>query len=883
MCLFYRFHRRYDRRYYLHRQSLSNSYSILDEFHVSDDNVAYSLNKYRRWNLVDIIRDSIGREEYEDVDSSFRLEVSYDLSRSSSTIERLSAAQTTVMDRRFINRESLEAQSKKFNSIDADIQTHFIYPCPRTYSIYYNHKYTGFRDEISYKKSRIPKNSTKREKINLKEYCKVIQEETENKFKLNRTNFSDLIDDNENSPGYLASYVYTRSDNEVTIETKHFQKMMAEVATLSPVMKQGDRKRMRLSNKQSNVVNENQCSHHQPNQDGSRLRGSDFTTSRHVKVAQKMEPALVLFPKYGVKPSFLKEQYGESYTECPSYPRKFIIDVSDKFGQRVRTSDWWRKEDASRWDLTACVTFSYVEYDRTATETLDLYHVSLNITTKNGVSKILTLYDYFKGSISDVLQRTVDSIDMLSVLEFIDKQREHQKPLTKTNFKLLNLHQNVRLESHSLSNHLSYCDIFKDDCFPQSCDIELDFSLEIDASTICGICNDRIIDVQKQTTALRACCHLFCNDCWMKYISFRLKTGYVHITCPGYNCFEVVPESILLTFINISDVALLVQRRKELSLISEKNTKWCPNTTCNRILKVKNVTKATSVMCQCGLELCFRCLQNAHWPASCASAHLYLNKLTHQTENGLFFNNLQPIKISGKKCPNCKILIDKDGPGIFISCVCGIQFCWGCSSVYPNHECTKQCFINANANKLQIKSFGAISHSRRVSDNRPSSYFKLAFNHKIARDSLKITKLIDCVRKIIIICKTIPKKKCSLYLSMFEKFELSDDIHFPTSRRKATQKISGALWEFINVYITLHYIAEYSFILLEELSQNGSQQFKLCTHIDQLSSLADKIVSFLKSSVDLKEFRPFIRRLLDLEQHCNDTIKAYVKAVSEVK
>jgi hypothetical protein len=34
---------------------------------------------------------------------------------------------------------------------------------------------------------------------------------------------------------------------------------------------------------------------------------------------------------------------------------------------------------------------------------------------------------------------------------------------------------------------------------------------------------------------------------------------------------------------------------------------------------------------------------------------------------------------------------------------------------------------------------------------------------------------------------------------MFEKFELSDDIHFPTSRRKVTQKISGALWEFINV------------------------------------------------------------------------------------
>jgi hypothetical protein len=62
-----------------------------------------------------------------------------------------------------------------------------------------------------------------------------------------------------------------------------------------------------------------------------------------------MEPALVLFPKNGVKPSFLKEQHGESYTECPSYPRKFIIDVSDKFGQRVRTSDWWRKEDASRW------------------------------------------------------------------------------------------------------------------------------------------------------------------------------------------------------------------------------------------------------------------------------------------------------------------------------------------------------------------------------------------------------------------------------------------------------------------------------------------------------------------------------------------------------
>jgi hypothetical protein len=48
------------------------------------------------------------------------------------------------------------------------------------------------------------------------------------------------------------------------------------------------------------------------------------------------------------------------------------------------------------------------------------------------------------------------------------------------------------------------------------------------------------------------------------------------------------------------------------------------------------------------------------------------------------------IKLNLKKCPNCSIWVEKIAGCEYISCKCGIQFCYRCGIEFVKDPCRKK-------------------------------------------------------------------------------------------------------------------------------------------------------------------------------------------------
>ncbi|XP_076090329.1 uncharacterized protein LOC143062550 [Mytilus galloprovincialis] len=537
---------------------------------------------------------------------------------------------------------------------------------------------------------------------------------------------------------------------------------------------------------------------------------SGFTTV--IDQLTRLDHVFVLIPKQETHPVNLRMLFGSNYIECPCKPRAFIINVTQRLEKHLRLSDWWRDNDVQKWEMCSCLTFFKDKSEGFQTEYHDRYKVCLNMVSKNNVGKILTLFDNCQESISEIVQRAINYIDMLSGSDFIEKEHDLKQISKDQNFKILNMFLKVDVKTHSISAQSLLMDIFQSTVPKTGIMLNKSFTL----SDECEICFDLISKERNPVTMLEACKHIYCNDCWTEYIKHRMQLASVNISCPGHGCQEIVPDSVLLIFSNITDVIFLKRRRHELSLTSSGQTKWCPNRKCNQVITVENTDEATSIACQCGIKICFKCFKNAHWPLSCEYLPFYQKRLKQGLCSNISVPQVTEKNENQKRnCPECNILIEKQGFGIYMTCICGTVFCWGCSRTYPNHTFSKHCTENPKNDTGNSKFYSkyVVFNQNRSLNKENFSYLKMALSHRsVSKDRQNQLKIKSNVRQILNQSKNIPQKRCSLYLNMIPRFEVSDDQTISSRKQKVEEKIAGALWELFNVFTDFHHIAEYSFI-----------------------------------------------------------------------
>ena len=91
-----------------------------------------------------------------------------------------------------------------------------------------------------------------------------------------------------------------------------------------------------------------------------------------------------------------------------------------------------------------------------------------------------------------------------------------------------------------------------------------------------------------------------------------------------------------------------------------------------------------NIICpNCNNNFCVECDKPAHWPASCEDAEWFI-KESEKLLNGTKETANYVARV--KKCPQCRLPMEKNEGCQHMTCRCSHQFCWECLENWAEHE-----------------------------------------------------------------------------------------------------------------------------------------------------------------------------------------------------
>lgn len=230
----------------------------------------------------------------------------------------------------------------------------------------------------------------------------------------------------------------------------------------------------------------------------------------------------------------LSKTYGKNFLHPQCYPTKYLICLTDY----LKSTQWPNKfEYFSLYTALNCYLIIILNEEGTNQENICQGDVGLNMDLTFDTIQIKTLSQS---------ERTVYSIDAL-----IDETLDFIKSLSFDKFKPIDLEisqrkyfrnqkENELSESEFVNEQIKQINFLdKKDLSEQlNDDVLLTTNDGITRPEICIICCS---DMNESTpmTALKACRHWLCNECWKQYLESSVKANKV-IRCPEWNCCSLV-------------------------------------------------------------------------------------------------------------------------------------------------------------------------------------------------------------------------------------------------------------------------------------------------------------------------------------------------------
>ncbi|KAG8988921.1 hypothetical protein FRB94_000325 [Tulasnella sp. JGI-2019a] len=228
----------------------------------------------------------------------------------------------------------------------------------------------------------------------------------------------------------------------------------------------------------------------------------------------------------------------------------------------------------------------------------------------------------------------------------------------------------------------------------------------------CGICWEVChgLDTNEDTTSrpsretkpgLEMACsggHFYCVPCIREYIQTKLgeipasgsvgQTGTFAIKCPecprlddsfgGWMIGDEVAEMAL-----DRDTLDTWRMRKFLASMSQF---YCPNPSCSIVMEVPELDNVTMAECpMCHIGMCFQCRTAWHSGLTCEE----YKALKAATPEDRMVDELAKAN-QWRRCPNCKMVVERNQGCLHMVCRCGAQFCHRCGSKWVS-RCVANC------------------------------------------------------------------------------------------------------------------------------------------------------------------------------------------------
>ncbi|XP_072179634.1 uncharacterized protein [Diadema setosum] len=394
-------------------------------------------------------------------------------------------------------------------------------------------------------------------------------------------------------------------------------------------------------------------------------------------------------------------KFGENYTEGLCTPRRFAINITNSIIDHLQTS---AKGDALASSLLQsghhvslivdCMLDPWLSVKEDDSLVEDIRVKLCGVTEdREMLSECLTGLDVC--NIADVVHAVSSGVATLSSERYLFEKSNHSLPC-KPAFAMeitqstLGWRYYVTNPNKAVQKALQHKDA--EDC-------ETGDHTPSGSSSECGYCNICYEELSENCpgTALLACSHWFCDQCWSSHMMSRVEQGDLRIACPGYQCTSLVDEVTMMSFLPATFFARHLANKVNTALMLQPELHWCPSPSCGRLLKVASqktdVGKGgvVPISCECGSFWCSECKKEAHWPASCEQAEAYRKKAAKLLRSRQLSGDLS-VRVPTKRCPNCFYPIEKEYGCYYMQCKCGYEFCWDCGAKadHYGHRCVRK-------------------------------------------------------------------------------------------------------------------------------------------------------------------------------------------------
>jgi hypothetical protein len=173
------------------------------------------------------------------------------------------------------------------------------------------------------------------------------------------------------------------------------------------------------------------------------------------------------------------------------------------------------------------------------------------------------------------------------------------------------------------------------------------------------------------------CGHLFCYDCSYKWVKECILTSTPK--CPQLHCSAPVHINQLRNLLTPTEIDAYLNTLLRAALSASDDFIWCIS--CTSGFFTINNNKASSGSCashscpDCRHTWCALCNSVAHSGLTCEEAMIKWSIEDKENESWKLLNT--------KKCPSCKVHIQKSSGCSHINCKqCKYEFCWICMNKY---------------------------------------------------------------------------------------------------------------------------------------------------------------------------------------------------------
>ncbi|XP_054751749.2 uncharacterized protein LOC129257452 [Lytechinus pictus] len=401
--------------------------------------------------------------------------------------------------------------------------------------------------------------------------------------------------------------------------------------------------------------------------------------------------AILTFPVStdNIQPAYLKGTFSDDYQEAYSCPRRFSVNITNRVIRKVRVIP---KHGSNLSDMLLStgnqvfVIFCMPVQDSSQHENISATVVGDRFNQMDA-EKILYGYQGEIGCVSDAVDRIAEVIaTKVKFRSYKDKLSISQKKKSR-GVPLTTVADSLKWESETWSQQRMWKRIIAHEDDKREEESRIKEEIPEDHAETCKIC---YVDISEACpgTYLQPCNHLFCDGCWKHYLIAKVTQGDPRIACPEFNCKVPVDRVIVMSLVPSKIASFHLQQKINAAVASDKYFQWCPNKGCQCMARFAPVASGPlTISCECGSVWCSKCMQEAHWPATCAEAATYrADKAYVLTCVASGFNEILVDNVRFKNCPECNNSIEKFAGCNVVTCPCQCTFCWRCGDLDSNHN-----------------------------------------------------------------------------------------------------------------------------------------------------------------------------------------------------